>query len=91
MGTFLNKLAAHPPGGIAFIFARTETKIFQEAANKATCLFFPQGRYIFCTGDGVPASGNAGAPSVFLCYGPEAVSRIKEYNKTRSGLLYFNS
>lgn len=86
-GAFLAKLSGQG-NGIAFIFARTETKVFQSAANMADVIFFPEGRYKFCLPDGTPAKGNAGAPSVFLGYGPLALERLKGYNKTRRGLLW---
>ena len=65
---FLQRMAAHG-NGIAFIFARTETKAFQEYCWKsATAMLFMAGRVKFRLPGG-GTSGAAGAPSVLIAYG----------------------
>jgi hypothetical protein len=72
---WLHKLASHG-GGIALIFARTETAWFQRVMKYDWLMFFPQGRLSFYKPDGEKASGNAGAPSVFLAIGDECKKRL---------------
>lgn len=64
----LARMAAHG-NGIALIFARTETKAFQEHCwRSADAMLFMAGRIKFrLPGGGV--SGPAGAPSVLIAYG----------------------
>ena len=65
---FLARMAAHG-NGIALIFARTETKAFQEHCwRSADAMLFMAGRIKFrLPGGGV--AGPAGAPSVLIAYG----------------------
>lgn len=70
--TWLAKLAEHG-NGIAFIFARTETRGFHEQVwGKADAIAFPKGRFEFHRADGTPAGAPAGAPSCFVAYGAYA-------------------
>ena len=74
---FLKRLSEHG-NGVALIFARTETKAFQEYCwKRASGMLFMAGRIKFrLPGGGV--SGPAGAPSVLIAYGisnAEALSR----------------
>ena len=65
---FLARMAAHG-NGIALIFARTETKAFQEHCwRKASAMLFMAGRIKFRLPGGATA-GPAGAPSVLIAYG----------------------
>lgn len=67
--TWLARLADHG-NGIALIFARTETKMFQEQVfARAKALLFLCGRLTFYYPDGRPAEHNGGAPSVLIAYG----------------------
>ena len=77
--TWLRRLREHGTG-IALVFARTETDWFADAWA-ADALLFLAGRLFSHHVDGRRAAANAGAPSVFLAYGPEAVARLR-----RSGL-----
>ena len=75
---WLVKLRAHPAGGIALIFARTETDMFvSEVWEHADALLFLYGRIFFCHVTGERATSNSGAPSVLIAYGDEAVRRLK--------------
>ena len=76
---WLSKLAEHPGGGIALIFARTETVgFFSEVWNKADALLFIESRLSFRLPDGTKAKGNSGAPSVLVAYGDDAKTRLRE-------------
>ena len=73
---WLDRLADHGDG-VALVFARTETQgFFAQVWEKATACLFLRGRLFFCREDGVPASANAGAPSVLVAYGQDAASRL---------------
>ncbi len=80
---WMDKLAAHPGGGVALTFARTETKGFHRAVwEKATGILFIKGRLKFCRPDGT-TGGTAGAPSVLVAYGEEAFLRLDRWNGAR--------
>jgi hypothetical protein len=64
---FLKKMSEHK-NGIAFIFARTETKAFFEYVwNSATAILFLKGRVKFLNAD-YEVTGAANAPSVLIAY-----------------------
>lgn len=74
---WLERLAEHPPGGIALIFARTETLGFERQVwRRAEALLFLFGRLHFHNPDGTRAAANSGAPSVLVAYGKEARRRL---------------
>lgn len=74
---WLDKLAQHPAGGIALVFARTDTKGFHRAVfNKAEAVLFIEGRLKFHHVDGTQAN-TASAPSCLIAYGPEALMRLE--------------
>jgi hypothetical protein len=67
---WIARLAEHGDG-IALTFARTETSWFQASVwQRAEALLFFAGRLHFRRADGGDQSGNAGAPSVLIAYGP---------------------
>lgn len=71
MGKWVNKLAEHG-NGIALIFARTETRAFQDFSTAAHGILFPAGRYNFCKPHtGEASKSNAGSPSCFIAFGDE--------------------
>lgn len=75
---WLARLADHTPGGIALIFARTETRGFVDHVwNRATALRFLHGRLHFHHHDGTRAKANAGAPSVLIAYGAPGAQRLE--------------
>ncbi len=77
-GKWLQRLSDHG-NGIALIFARTETRdFFQYVWNKANALLFIRSRIYFHNVNGTQASANAGAPSVLIGYGNEAVARLED-------------
>lgn len=77
LAPFLRRLAEHKDGGIALVFARTETNAFFDYVwNSATALFFIKGRLKFHKPDG-RLGGTAGSPSVLIAYG-EADAKVLE-------------
>ena len=74
---FLARMADHG-NGIALIFARTETKAFQEYCwNRADAMLFMAGRIKFrLPGGGV--AGPAGAPSVLIAYGKQNAQALRK-------------
>ncbi|OQA31247.1 MAG: DNA N-6-adenine-methyltransferase (Dam) [Betaproteobacteria bacterium ADurb.Bin341] len=73
---FLRRMADHG-NGVLLIFARTETKAFQEYCwRKANAMLFMAGRIRFrLPGGGV--AGPAGAPSVLIAYGKESADSLE--------------
>lgn len=73
---FLRRMAEHRDG-VAFIFARTETKAFQQWCWKsADAMLFLAGRVRFRLPGG-GQSGPAGAPSVLIAYGDNNVRALE--------------
>jgi hypothetical protein len=78
MGQWLQRLATHAGGGLALIFARTETKaFFDHVWSKADAILFLKGRIRFHKPDGT-LGGTAGSPSVLIAYGRDEVKRLEE-------------
>lgn len=77
LGLWLERLADHDSGGIALLFARTETRIFWDWVwNRASALLFLKGRPHFYR-NGIRAKGNSGGPMVLVGYGAEAMHRLR--------------
>ena len=77
MAPFLDKLATHPGGGVALVFARTETRaFFDHVWDKATGILFLKGRLKFHKPDG-ELGGTAGSPSVLIAYGEAEAELLK--------------
>lgn len=75
---WMAKLADHG-SGLLLIFARTDTKAFQDsvfAHPNTSAVFFFRGRLKFANGAGEEV-GTAGAPSALIAYGPKAVGIIR--------------
>ena len=78
-GRWIQKLARHN-NGIALIFARTDTKTWQQDIfPKATAILFLAGRLTFYTVKGVKGKDTAGAPSALIAYGKQAGERLEKY------------
>lgn len=74
---FLRRMAEHG-NGIAFIFARTETKAFQKFCwARADAMLFLAGRVKFRLPGG-GTSGPAGAPSVLVAYGQKNSEALRQ-------------
>jgi hypothetical protein len=68
-GLWLRKLGDHGDG-IALVFARTETEMFQRwVFPRMSGILFLSGRLYFHYPDGRRALANAGAPSCLIAYG----------------------
>jgi len=63
---FIQRLIEHPVGGVALLPARTETRIFQQAASAADEIVFLRDRLHFIRSDG--HQGRASFASVLLAY-----------------------
>jgi hypothetical protein len=75
-GKWLEKMKRHN-NGIALIFARTDTRMFQDHVFTADAILFLKGRLSFYDVTG-KKGGTAGAPSCLVAYGPEAVGRLTQ-------------
>jgi hypothetical protein len=65
--------------GVVLTFARTDTGWFAENVwGSASALYFLRGRVRFCSTDGEPSEGTAGAPSVLIAYDPPGTDRNRE-------------
>lgn len=74
---WLAKMADHNHG-TALIFARTDTRWFQDHIfTKATALLFLRGRVKFYRPDGTEGTDNGGAPSVLCAYGPSDANHLR--------------
>lgn len=79
-GKWLARLADHGQG-TALIFARTETLMFHaQVWNKASALFFFEGRLTFHHVNGEEAKYNGGAPSVLVAYGRADADLLRNCN-----------
>ncbi len=79
---WLEMMAAHG-NGIALLFARTETAMWQNLVFPyADAALFLRGRVHFCNVDGSPGKWTGGAPSVLLSYGEENTKRLMAANLT---------
>lgn len=76
VGTWMRKLALHGEG-IALVFARPDTKCFQEAAATATLLCFIAGRIKFVKGSTGKPAGSPGCGSVLIAYGDTAATAVE--------------
>jgi hypothetical protein len=79
LGTWLNRMALHN-NGIALVFARTETRAFQNHVLPfASTLLFLRGRLTFHRPNGEPApqGHNSGGPSVLIAYGEASANRLR--------------
>ena len=75
---WLEKLSLHNGGGIALIFARTETKGFhRQIWEKARGVFFFEGRIKFYRVDG-SMGDSANAPSCLVTYSEQDCEAIKK-------------
>ena len=67
---WMQRMANHTGGGIALIFARTDTTAWQEFVFPfANSILFLRRRLTFFTVDGKEGKTTAGAPSALIAYG----------------------
>jgi hypothetical protein len=77
-GAWLARCAEHGRA-LALIFARTETEQWhRQVWERASAVFFFEGRLTFHHPTGARAAANGGAPSALVAYGQEAVQRITQ-------------
>lgn len=77
VGVWARRMAKHG-NGIMLIFARLETKVWQDDIfPTADGFLFPKRRISFCRPDGTQGS-SAGAPSAFVAWGNEARAALIE-------------
>lgn len=75
---WLHKLSRHEGGGLALIFARTETQGFHEVVwKRADAVFFFRGRLRFCRADG-SRGACANAPSCLVSYNVKDTDAIRD-------------
>jgi hypothetical protein len=90
---WLHKLSEHKDGGIALIFARTETDMFHRYVwKRAFGVFFFRSRLFFYQPSGIRAKNNAGGPSCLVAYGENSLGRIEkacfdDNNQALNGIL----
>jgi hypothetical protein len=91
VGTWAKRMAEHGDG-IMLIFARLETKVWQDIIfPSADGFLFVKKRIVFCRPDGQPARNkkgqiaSAGAPSAFVAWG--ATSRKTLIELVEAGLI----
>lgn len=78
---WLERMAAHN-NGIALVFARTETEMFQQHVwPAASAVLFLEKRPHFHHADGARAKGNSGGPICLIAYGADNADSLR-----RSGL-----
>lgn len=72
--SWMERLADHGCG-TALVFARTETKWFQNIIARASAALFPKGRIHFLKPDGTYGAGSS-APSVFIAFGDDDATKL---------------
>lgn len=84
---WLDRLADHRGGGVALIFARTETKgFFRSVWHRARYILFFHGRLRFWTVDGKEAD-SANAPSCLVAYHEEERPFLAALHREGKGVL----
>lgn len=76
---WLERLTMSGLEGLALIFARTETDMFQRLVfDRASGVLFVKGRVRFHLLDGRESPGDGGAPSAIVAYGDRALNRLEK-------------
>lgn len=79
---WMKKLSEHKGGGIALIFARTDTQWFHDYVfNRAEAMFFLKGRITFAYPDEKSCADNAPAPSVLVAYKKDSAALLAVFSK----------
>lgn len=84
---WMKKMANHPGGGIALVFARTETRWFQTFVinhPNVSALVFQQGRLKFHRANGEVGNAPPAGPA-WIAYGDEGARRLK--HAVKDGLI----
>lgn len=78
IGEWLKKMALHG-NGISLIFARSDTKVFQQwIFGYASSILFMEGRITFHKVSGEKGNFSGGAPSVLVAYGERNCQALSE-------------
>lgn len=86
IGAWLARLADHDDGGMALIFARTETEWFHKYVwGAASAVYFFSKRINFYTPQGVRSTFNSGAPSCLVAYGWDCTERLRHLTREPCG------
>jgi len=82
---WMEKMSNHPGGGIALVFARTETRWFQSFVlnhPNVSAVVFQEGRLKFHRANGDVGDAPPAGP-VWIAYGEEGARRLKRAVKER--------
>lgn len=80
---WMKRMAEHEGGGIALIFARTETRTFFETVwPVAHSIMFLRGRIRFYNADGTQGRYSGGAPSSLIAYSTFDADKLAESGLT---------
>lgn len=83
--SWMQKLAEHPAGGIALVFARTETRWFQRSVlnhPNVSAVVFQEGRLKFHRANGEVGDAPPAGPA-WIAYGEQGALRLKRAVKER--------
>ena len=81
---WVERLAKHE-NGIALVFARVETALWQNIIFEYGSLFlFPARRISFMRPDGTTPKSSAGAPSAFIAFGDECAEALRHLHRTKA-------
>ena len=83
---WLKKMHVHR-NGISLVFARTDTKWFNDYCSKADAILFMVGRVKFVDGLGATGGSGAGAGSMLIAWGDSHVNALKKFREKNGGLL----
>lgn len=84
---FFRKMIRHKCSGIAFVFARTDTALWQDVIfPNATSILFLRGRLRFHRSDGTPGEA-ATAPSALIAFSEDDAQVLKCATDPRCGIL----
>lgn len=78
-GAWLRRLAEHGIG-VALVYARSDTRWWQETVPSATLFCLMAGRVRFIDEDGNPASSTSGAPSALVAFGDDCARAVAAAN-----------
>lgn len=83
-GKWVERLAKHE-NGVALVFARVETALWQNIIFEYGSLFlFPARRISFMRPDGTTPKSSAGAPSAFIAFGDECAEALRHLHRTKA-------
>ena len=84
---FMERMAAHAGGGLALVFARTDTRWFHASILRSACaMLFWLGRIRFCREDGSQASA-ANAASVLVAWQASELPLLRSLDERGIGKL----